>query len=134
MCSDNTFLLKQDGVSMQQLMLDAFLLPQKSLLFIFTRPKSERKTWKLGVDFTKKLTGCLHLQIVLTISSTLVDSGSSPQLFGLAFSATHYHIQCENIVGFDFGFIHFLFNCCFIDDHLVAINNMAFHLVRKHSF
>jgi len=83
--------------------------------------------------FVEKLSTLLDLKVVASVQSSLIDCASQIAFFRFAFSAADKNVQSENIVDCELMIFDSLLKSLFVDDDLVAVNQMFFELMRKNS-
>jgi len=82
----------------------------------------------------KKVLADFSLQAVLSINFSFVNSGSEFSFLGLTFAWWDKHIKTKHISWHEFIFFNLLFRCLFIDDNIIAINEVLLHFMWKNSF
>ena len=127
-------LLCQDRVRNQQLVLKAFFDSDTGSDRVLERVETEAKRRIVIQDLVEELSALLDLEIVGSVHCSFVDSATKISFFGFTLSRTHIDVQSKHIVNGKLLGLHSLVESFLIEDHLVAIDQVLFQLVRKDTF
>ena len=131
MRDESACLFGEDGIGDEQLVLETFLYADSGTDGIFEGVQTEAVRGVSVQHVVEKLAALLDLQIVRPVHRSLVDCAPQIRLLRLAFPAADEHVKREDVIDGKFLGVHSLFKGLFVDDDLVAIDQMFFQLVRE---
>ena len=128
-----TLLLHEDGVSEEQVVLNALLDADLGGGGVLEAGNGEGQSRVLLVDFSEESTGALHSKAVLGLKLSLEDGGAELTLLGLAFAGGDENVEVDNITGSELELLNTLGGSLLVDNAVVAINKVSLQLVRENT-
>lgn len=127
-------LLGQHGVGHEKFVLQAFLDADSGGDGVFEGVESEAEGGVVVEHFVEELSALFDFQVVGPVHGSFVDGASGVQFFGFAFPARNEDVECDHVVDGEFLGVDSLLEGFFVEDDLVAINEVLLEFVGKDAF
>mmetsp|Transcript_17587 Transcript_17587/g.25680 ORF Transcript_17587/g.25680 Transcript_17587/m.25680 type:complete len:308 (-) Transcript_17587:473-1396(-) len=123
--------LKQHGVGVQQLVLEALHDPHPGLALVVKGAQCEGQRRVPRVHLVEQIPAGPHFEAVVLVHRPLEHRGPGVRLPGLAFARAHCNVNGVDLVRLKSALLHPLLHVLPQDDHLVPVNHVSFHLMHQ---